>query len=65
MSWGRGGLVGVRKEIWAQERIMRLAALLIEAECGEKHALGERDDLCPKCKEFSDLKRRKERERVL
>ncbi|MDP3937094.1 MAG: hypothetical protein Q8R92_03055 [Deltaproteobacteria bacterium] len=48
-SWGRGGMVGVRKAIYTHERTLRLASVILADEHGDKHAPGTRRDLCPKC----------------
>lgn len=65
--WGRGGMVGVHKAIWQNEQTNKHAARILADECdtsrtveikGEKvtfgHKLGERSDLCPKCKAHQD-----------
>ena len=49
MSWGRGGMVGVRKAIWEHERVQKMAAEILATECGTRHETGTRADLCPKC----------------
>ena len=54
MSWGRGGQVGVNKAIYAHERALRQAAVILELECGLRHKLGERVDLCPRCQANRD-----------
>lgn len=51
MSWGRGGMVGVRKAIWKHEKTLQQAASILQAECGNRHKLGEHE-LCPKCRDF-------------
>lgn len=49
MSWGRGGMVGVRKAIWKNEQTLRNAEIILMQECGSRHQVGEHS-LCPKCK---------------
>jgi hypothetical protein len=51
MSWGKGGMVGVRKAIWQHEQVQRQAAEILAIECGTRHETGTRPDLCPKCKQ--------------
>ena len=53
MSWGRGGMVGVRKAIWQHEQTMKQAEVILAAECGTRHKLGEHE-LCPKCREHKE-----------
>lgn len=49
MSWGNGGMVGVRKAIYEHERMQERAAAILAVECGTRHETGSRTDLCPGC----------------
>jgi len=49
MRWGRGGMVGVRKAIYAHEKAQEQAAAILVRECGVDHRTGDRADLCPMC----------------
>ena len=49
MKWGRGWEVGVRKAAYEHAVAQEKAAQLLKAECGVRHKLGERRDLCPVC----------------
>ncbi len=53
MSWGRGGMVGVRKAIWRHEQTIRHAETILAEEHGTRHKDGEHE-LCPKCREFKE-----------
>lgn len=55
MSWGRGGMVGVRKAICRHEQMLKQAAAILAEECGTKHKPGEHE-LCPKCQEHKARK---------
>ena len=57
MSWGRGGMVGVRKAIWRHEQTLKQAAVILAEECGTRHKLGEHE-LCPKCREYKERVKR-------
>lgn len=48
-KWGRGWEVGIRREAWEQAKALEQAARILKSECGVKHQLGERRDLCPVC----------------
>lgn len=50
MSWGRGGMVGVRKSIWRHEQTMKIAQDILTKEHGIKHKDGEHE-LCPICQQ--------------
>jgi hypothetical protein len=50
MSWGRGGMVGVRKAIWQHDQTIKRAEAILSDECGKRHVIGEHN-LCPKCRE--------------
>lgn len=52
MSWGKGGMVGVRKAIWKHDQMLKQAAFILLTECGQQHKLGEHE-LCPKCQEHN------------
>jgi hypothetical protein len=62
-AWGRGWQVGINKAIDQHERALSQAAEILAEECGTLrtrviggqevtfgHKLGDRPDLCPKCK---------------
>jgi hypothetical protein len=51
MSWGKGGLVGVRKAIWRHEQTIKRAEVILAEEHGTRHKEGEHE-LCPKCRDF-------------
>ena len=53
MSWGRGGMVGVRKAIWRHEQTIRQAETILAEEHGTRHKEGEHE-LCPKCRELKE-----------
>jgi len=52
MKWGRGWETAIRKAEYEHARTREIAAKLLKAECGTKHKLGERRDLCPVCIEI-------------
>lgn len=53
-------MVGVRKAIWAHERTLKQAAVILAEECGTVHKTGERTDLCPKCQEHEAARKREQ-----
>lgn len=53
MSWGRGGMVGVRKAIHRHEQTIRQAETILAEEHGTRHKEGEHE-LCPKCREYKE-----------
>jgi hypothetical protein len=58
MSWGRGWQVPIQREIWAQRRALKEAQWILKSQCGTKHQIGERADLCPKCQAHAEIVRR-------
>lgn len=50
--WGRGFEVGINKEIDRQFRETLHASEILARECGTRHALGERADLCGYCEKW-------------
>ena len=55
-SWGRGWEVSIRKALSEHERTLQRAAEILAGECGERHPLGSRADLCPKCHSYAEGK---------
>lgn len=54
-SWGKGWEVGVRKAIYQHEKTERLAAEILETECGKRHETGTHS-LCPRCQQAREAK---------
>lgn len=52
MSWGRGGMVGVRKAFYQHAQTIRRAEVILAQEHGIWHESGARS-LCPKCREYN------------
>lgn len=59
MSWGRGGMVGVRAAIWRHEQAQQQAIAILRQEHGIRHKPGERL-LCPLCERTRNENRKKE-----
>lgn len=54
--WGRGWEVSVRKHIERHDKTMEVAADILKQECGQRHPVGTRTDLCPRCIEHEPIK---------
>jgi hypothetical protein len=50
MGRNKGQFGTAHRSVKDHEATLRLAAQILATECGTKHKLGERTDLCPKCR---------------